>query len=397
MGFLKPHRVNTCFILKKTKIMINSKISLVALLICGSFMANAQSNTIITAVPFLDLSSAANSTIAAIDVVGTSYNTQGSAETNPARMFQNKANISAAYTPWLRSSGLKDINLTNLNGHFVLNDRHAIGFHAKYFSLGQIEFKDGNGNSLGSENPEEFYTGIAYAFKASEHFSLGLNANYIYSRLANGIFNGINISPAQAFSVGIGGLYQNNFDVNLYKIDWSVGVAVTNIGSKISYTDDAFGEYIPTNTAIGGMIGVKELLPHFDLHLLYQMNKLLVPTPDTIDFNNNKTLDYKEKTLVDAMFGSFSDAAGGAKEEWQEISHSIGLEGMYHFSDKLQAGLRAGYFYESPTKGARQYFQLGGTVNYSGFYANVTWIKGIKTNQILDNTVSLNLGYALAI
>lgn len=372
------------------------KKALATFLICSSFMINAQpqkSNTIITAVPFLNLSSTANSTIATIDVVGTADYTQGSAETNPARMFQSKANIAAAYTPWLRNIGLKNTNLSNLNGHFTLSDRHAIGFHAKYFSLGNIQFTDSNGNFIGSHSPEEFYTGIAYAFKASEHLSLGLNVNYIYSRLASLT----NIRPAQGFSVGVGGLYHNDFDIGLYKIDWSIGVAVTNIGTKITYTDNGFPESIPTNAAIGGMIGAKELLPNFDLYLLYQMDKLLVPTPDTIDINNNNILDYKEKTVINGMFSSFNDATGGAKEEWREISHAFGLQGKYHFSDKLQAGLMFGYFYEHPTKGGRQYAQLGGMVNYSGFYANVSWIKQGGFSNPLNNTVSMSLGYAWAI
>lgn len=381
--------------------MIYPKISSIVLIICMGLVAKAQNstpNTIITAVPFLTIASAANSTISNIDVVGTPYSTQGVAETNPARMFESQADIVAAYTPWLRALDLQDVYLANLNGHFAINERHAVGFHAKYFSLGNIQFTDFNGNPLGSARPHEVSTGMAYAFKASDNLSLGLNLNYIYSSLARGIINGINIHHAQAFSIGFGGLYRNSFDVGLYKFDWSVGLAATNIGTRISYIDGNLGEFMPANMALGASIGAREILPNFDFFVMYQMDKLLVPTPDTLDINNNGQLDYKEKTLINAMATSFYDAPNGAKEEWQEITHSIGIEGMYHFSDRLRTGLRVGYFYESPNKGARKYWNLGGTVSFYGAYFNINWIApNHRYTNPLDNTVSLALGYQVGI
>ena len=55
------------------------------------------------------------------------------------------------------------------------------------------------------------------------------------------------------------------------------------------------------------------------------------------------------------MLKSFVDAPGGFKEEMKEINYSIGFEYWY----AKQFALRAGYFNESDTKGARKYATFG--------------------------------------
>jgi hypothetical protein len=66
-------------------------------------------------------------------------------------------------------------------------------------------------------------------------------------------------------------------------------------------------------------------------------------------------VEYYNESVVSSWFTSFADAPGGFSEEMKEIQIALGTELWY----QNQFALRAGYFYEHPTKGNRQYFTLG--------------------------------------
>ena len=66
-----------------------------------------------------------------------------------------------------------------------------------------------------------------------------------------------------------------------------------------------------------------------ELNIYVDVNKLLVPTPDTLDEDNNGFADFREKSPIAGIFSSFSDAPGGAKEELREFAISTGLEYWY--------------------------------------------------------------------
>ena len=74
------------------------------------------------------------------------------------------------------------------------------------------------------------------------------------------------------------------------------------------------------------------------------------------------------------MLQSFSDAPGGAKEEFREINFQLGAEYWYWNS----FAVRAGYFYEAKTKGNRQFLTLGAGVKYN--FATLDFAYIIPTN-----------------
>ena len=99
-----------------------------------------------------------------------------------------------------------------------------------------------------------------------------------------------------------------------------------------------------------------ELDEHNTLAVAFDINKLMVPTPDS-SFNNNPTdpENPRNKPLISGMFGSFGDAPGGFSEEMQELMYSIGLEYWYN----KQFAVRAGYFNEHRLKGNRKFLTVG--------------------------------------
>lgn len=86
--------------------------------------------------------------------------------------------------------------------------------------------------------------------------------------------------------------------------------------------------------------------------------------------------------------GSFTDAAGGFKEELRECQFGVGAE--YWYND--QFALRAGYQYESPLKGNQKYFTLGLGLKYTTFGLNLSYLVPTgNTRSALDNTLRFTL------
>jgi hypothetical protein len=76
------------------------------------------------------------------------------------------------------------------------------------------------------------------------------------------------------------------------------------------------------------------------------------------------------------------------KEEMQEFYFSIGTEYWYN---KILA-IRAGYFYENPNKGARQYVTLGVGLRYNVFGLDFSYlIPTASAQNPLQNTLRFSL------
>ena len=350
---------------------------------------NESINTIVTAVPFLRI--APDARAGSMGDAGIATSTDANAmhfNASKLAFAENDISLSATYTPWLRALDLQDVYLAYLAGYKQIDKNSTVGLSLRYFSLGNIQFTDYNGMSLGSNRPNEFEIAGAYARKLSDNLSLGVSLKFIYSRLANGNYNGFDIRPGVAAGADISATYKS--DKGIFGQDdnqLTVGAAITNLGTKITYTTDAFGEFIPTNLGVG--VAYEHAIDDYNsIVFAVDVNKLLVPTPDTLDTDGNGVLDHKEIGVATAIFSSFNDAPGGFSEEFSELSYSVGLEYWY---DK-QFAVRAGYFHEDPTKGNRKYFTVGLGLKYNIFGLNFSYLvpTSNRTNP-LDNTLRFSL------
>jgi hypothetical protein len=348
-------------------------------------------NTIVTAVPFLRIAPDARS--GSMGDVGIATSTDANAmhfNASKLAFAENDVSISATYTPWLRALDLQDVYLAYLSGYKQIDKISTVGLSLRYFSLGNIQFTDFNGMSLGSSRPNEFEIAGAYARQLSDNMALGVSLKFIYSRLANGTYNGNDIRPGIAGAGDVSFTYKS--DRGIFNQDGSqltLGAAITNLGTKISYTTDAYAEFIPTNLGVG--VAYEYAIDDFNtLVFAVDVNKLLVPTPDTINVSGDPdVLDYKEVGVASAVFSSFNDAPGGFGEEFSELSYSVGVEYWY---DK-QFAIRAGYFHEDPTKGNRKYFTVGLGLKYNIFGLNFSYLvpTSNSTTNPLNNTLRFSL------
>lgn len=359
-------------------------------------------NTITTAVPFMRISPDARS--GAMGEVGLALSPDANSRfwnIGKVAMSKQEAGLSINYTPWLRDL-VPDISLTDLSGYYKFgeedNKNQALSFGLRYFSLGDIQFTNAQAANLNVGKPREYAFDLGYSRKLSEKVSIGLSGKYIHSDVLNGsggTGSGVATSPGNSFAVDFGAYYTTPLGQDLGEglgQRLNVGLAVTNLGQKISYSTER-ADFLPTNLGLG--VAYEYSIDEYNmLTFALDFNKLLVPTPGYLYDSAGTTIVGRtyptETTVINGVFSSFNDAPEGGAEEFREISTSFGAE----YSYQKQFFARAGYFRESEQKGDRQYFTLGLGVKYNIFGLNFAYLvpsgSGATRNP-LSNTLRFSL------
>ena len=342
-------------------------------------------NVITTGVPFLTI--APDSRAGAMGDAGVATSPDlNSQHWNAAKygFMESDMGVSLSYTPWL-SNLVKDINLAYLVGYKRLDDQQTMSASLRYFSLGDIAFMDDQGYAMGVQRPNEFAIDFGYTRLLSEKFSGAVALRYIRSDLTGGQDVGTSSSHAgNAYAADVAFYYQNEIRVNRKRSIFSSGINISNIGSKISYTDGAHKDFIPTNLKL--CLNYKTEMDQYNtIALAFDANKLLVPTPDktTTDILNVTNSGIGP---IEGIFKSFADAPGGWKEELQEITCSLGAEYWYN----KQFAIRAGYFYENVNKGNRKFFTAGAGLKMNVFALDFSYLIAAQNNP-LANTLRFSL------
>ncbi len=308
--------------------------------------------------------------------------------------FTNKMyGISATYTPWLKDL-VPDIFLAYIAGYFKFgaDSAQAISASMRYFSLGNINYTDINAQPIGTGMPREFSFDAGYSLRLSPYLSAGASLRYIHSDIASGASGqqGIDYKPANAFAADLGMFYTKTHEIDEFRNStFNIGAVLSNLGSKVSYSSDRH-DWIPANLGIGAAYTYQSDA-YNKITFAADLNKLLVPTPHTVDANGNVTIESPGQiALAPGIFQSFGDAPGGFSGEMRQIDISAGAEYWY----QNQFALRAGYFYENPQNGDRKYFSCGIGVKYNIFTLNASYLvpsgSGIERNP-LSNTVRFSL------
>ncbi|MEO9211175.1 MAG: type IX secretion system outer membrane channel protein PorV [Ginsengibacter sp.] len=305
---------------------------------------------------------------------------------------KSKSEIALTYTPWLKGLGLNDVYLISAAGYYQIDEIQAFSGSLRYFSLGNIQFTDNDGKDLQTYRPREFSIDAGYSRKLSDNLGLGISLRYINSNLASGpSTSGSTYKAGTAIAGDISIFHDGTGSGENSGINW--GISLSNLGSKISYTNDATEkDFIPANMGFGvAYVNVIDEISKVTFAL--DVNKLLVPTPPAIG-DSLGLVEYHNKGVVSSWFSSFGDAPGGFSEELKEFQISVGAEYSYN----NQFLFRAGYFYEAPTKGDRKYFTLGAGLNYNLFGLNFSYLipSGSGTNKNpLSNTLRFSLIFNL--
>ncbi|MGB2384079.1 MAG: type IX secretion system outer membrane channel protein PorV, partial [Flavobacteriales bacterium] len=280
----------------------------------GEVSQQVQLNTITTAVPFLMI--APDSRSGALGDAGVALSPDAnSLHWNPAKMafVTDEVEFSLAYAPWLRAL-VDDMNLAYLSAVRRIDKRSAWGGALRYFSLGNITFTDETGTTIRDFQPAEFSLDVGYSQKLSDRFSGGIAGRFINSNLTGGTnVLGANSKPGRSVAVDVSAFYTNpNAKISGKDAVFNWGMCISNIGAKMSYSESAERDFIPTNLKTGAAL--KILVDDYNsLTFTADVNKLLVPTTPIYDQESGTSIvsGYDPNVgVATGMIQSFYDAPG---------------------------------------------------------------------------------------
>ena len=333
---------------------------------------NDDFRVITTAVPFLGITPDARAGAMGDAGVATSADAN-SVHWNPAKLvfIEHNVGFSLSYSPWL-SKIINDMSLSYLSGYYKISQEQAIAVSLRYFDLGEIFFTNDQNIQQGRFNPKELAIDATYSRKLTNELALGVTARYVHSNLTGSFSSAtIEAKPGNTAAVDIAVYYTKDFQNS----NLSFGANISNIGAKLSYSNEDNKDFIPINLRLGTAY-TTYLDPYNSLTFAFDFNKLMVPTPPVYAENPDGTPVYDNdgnrviergkdpnRALLSGMFGSFTDAPDGFSEEMQEIMLAFGSE--YWYNKTFAA--RIGYFYEHTNKGNRRYLTLGLGFRYNVF------------------------------
>lgn len=354
---------------------------------------------ITTAVPFLLIATDARAGAMGDAGVATSPDAN-STHWNIAKLafIENDMGFSLSYTPWLGKI-INDMSLSYLSGYYKINKEQSVGVSLSYFDMGDIQFTDEYGEDLQNFNPREFAFSGSYARMLSEDMSIGVTLKYIRSNLTGNVFASTNDGQAGvSIAADIGWYWNTEIGQNS---NLALGATITDIGNKMTYSNDDQKEFISTAIRLGGAYTIG-LDPYNSLTFAMDFSKLMVPTPPVyvVDDNGVVIVDQNgdaqiargkdpDRALLSGMFGSFTDAPDGFSEELREVMLSFGME--YWYKDLF--ALRGGYFWEDYDKGDRKYFTMGLGLRYNVFGLDFAYLVPQTRENPLAETLRFTLHF----
>ena len=370
-------------------------------------MAEEVMNPIITAMPSLSIAPDAHA--GGLGDVGAATTPDlNSQHWNPAKyaFMESHGGITANYTPWLTKL-VNDIDLAYIAGYYNISERAgALGMSFTYFSLGEVQLTNFEGEFIQDAAPNEWALDLSYSRKLHEYVSMAVAMRFLYSDMNNGVNAGntgssMEMYPGWTMAADVALYYRQPFELPMGTSYFALGLNISNLGGKISYDQNNTSSFIPANLRLGASYELA-----FDnynrLSINADVNKYLVPASKgskfAVDENGNPLEGqalknwYYNLSSPKGWYQSFADAPGGFKEEMRELQYGVGLEYSY---DRKFFG-RVGYSHENKWKGNRRYVTIGAGFHLSIVTLDVSYVIATAATNPLDNTLRFSLGFDLA-
>lgn len=364
------------------------------------FPAVSSAQVAITAVPFLQIEP--DSRGAGMGNTGVAIADNASALFwNPAGLaFQEGANqASITHSNWLASFNVSDLFYDYIVGKIYIEGIGTIGTHLTYLNLGeQVVTNESGPEPISRFNSYELALGGSYGYKLSENIALGTSLRLIYSSLASGTsVSAQKVNPGSSVALDLAFLYKTDpFEIGGREAKFSVGSNLSNIGPGIQYTDNAQKDPLPTLLRFGWAFdldldddGINRITLANDITKVMARTKPLYTTNGDGSVDTSRVASGPIEALFDS-WGSFERFNGTETINLsllQQFMIGAGME--YWYAD--QFALRAGYYYEDPNNGDREYITFGAGLRYSFIGVDFSYIRTLESDHPLANTLRFSL------
>ncbi len=365
--------------------MLNKKNCISTLLFAALlFAANATSfaQVGITAVPFLQIEP--DSRTAGMGNSGVAIADNASAIFwNPAGLaFQEGHEVSLTHANWLPNFNV-DMFYDYLAGRYYVDGIGTIGGHITFLNLGEQTRTDEQGNELGTFSSYEVAGGISYGFKLNNNISFGTGLRFIFSNLvpSGTVVSGQTARNGTSVGVDLATLYRSNpFMLGNREAQFRAGFNLSNLGPAVQYTDEAQKDPLPTVLRLGWAYKMDLDSDGFNtLTLSNDYSKIMARNDE----------DGVAMNPIEALFRSWDTYTrhDGQNNVEVPLSEQIMIgAGAEYWYDNLFA-LRAGYFYESPNNGNREFLTFGAGLRYNIFGIDFSYIYTLEEDHPLANTL----------
>lgn len=191
------------------------------------------------------------------DATATYYNPAGLA-------FQRSLDLCYDYGSWI----FPEMQNKYISLSLPISNRIAIGPSVTYFSWGETDVTDENGNYLGVYTPYDLAVGLSAGIKINKINSFGITAKYIHSLLIpDWVWD---LMPELGGEGGTANTVAFDFGT-LSNFSWILGnsgIALTlkNIGPQIKYSPSSNGDPLPLTIRLGlsHQIHIQNLFPELN-------------------------------------------------------------------------------------------------------------------------------------
>ncbi|MEL6444099.1 MAG: PorV/PorQ family protein [Bacteroidota bacterium] len=334
---------------------------------------------------------------------------------NPAGLaFQDGIEASMTVSQWLPSLQA-DLYYYYLSGKYAIDGIGTFGAHITYLDLGEQEYRGQNNEDLGVFSAGELAVGLSYGGRVTENFALGGGVRFIYSNLTDGatLVGGQQTNAGVSVGFDFSGLWRApSFNLGSVVMEPNLGFNLANMGPTIQYVDGEQRDPIPTNLRFGG--AMTAFLDDFNrVSLALDFTKTLIDFEDSVDDNGNPTRE--PKSFMTSIFSAWqpisvdlnpNDNESGENPVSEADEYSCGLDsscrelgvleqltiglGLEYWYDDLFA-VRAGYFYENPYNGNREYLTFGAGIRYQIIGVDLSYIYAVEENSPLSDTIRFSL------
>ncbi|MCC5941398.1 MAG: type IX secretion system outer membrane channel protein PorV [Balneolaceae bacterium] len=346
----------------------------------------------ITAVPFLQIEP--DSRAGGMGNTGVAIADDASAIFwNPAGLgFQTSNQVSLTHANWLPAFNA-DLYYDYLSGTMYVENVGTFGGHITYLNLGEQVRMDETGLDRGRFSSFEISAGISYGKNLSDNFALGTGIRFVYSSLADGSVGGQDINPGSSIGVDLGALYRTDpFLVGTREATFSLGLNLANVGPRMQYTDNSQKDPLPATLRFG--LAYKMDLDHRGINTLTFSNDItkIMARSERVE-RANGDVSFESMSTLKALYrswGSYERFDGQQNLTVGFIDQLMFGFGLEYWYDQLFA-LRAGYYYEHPDNGNREFLTLGAGLRYNIFGFDFSYLVTLEDDHPLANTLRLSV------